>query len=263
MTTETPELAPCPKCGKAGRIHHDTSSDYTDHWSFMPSCEDGDCIEGPHFKTEIEAAEWWNRRSAASAEPAVVVAWMVRTADGSTYCHANKSLADEVFESCPPATIQPLYAAPPPSPVVSEEMVQAAGAEFERWDEGSSSRAGKPTEWHVVRQRDDSTWECIATYWTREERDFALVTKRLRAALTAALSHAPAGEVGWREAFDEMLAALIHAGMFIHNGMEFGYIRRPDEGPPSPRPGPFSPHPRQEATSHEHDSRPELFHVSR
>jgi Lar family restriction alleviation protein len=62
------DLLPCPFCGNSAEIHHDDSSDYPSHWSFMVICQTADCVEGSRFKTEEDAAAAWNRRAALSQD---------------------------------------------------------------------------------------------------------------------------------------------------------------------------------------------------
>jgi hypothetical protein len=62
------DLLPCPFCGNSAEIHHDDSSDYPSHWSFMVICQTADCVEGSRFKTEGDAAAAWNRRAALSQD---------------------------------------------------------------------------------------------------------------------------------------------------------------------------------------------------
>jgi hypothetical protein len=109
------------------------------------------------------------RRSAASAEPAV--AWMSGYADqpGLFESATTSAITADDWRRYGRVVI-PLYAAPP-SPVVSEEMVR----------------------------RGIEAYEHLIETWPGEDGPGDEV--RVRIILNAALSHAPAGEAGWRTRF--------------------------------------------------------------
>jgi hypothetical protein len=155
------------------------------------------------------------RRSAASAEP---VAWRYR------YCRKEYPKGDWsgwLLSTSDPrwaehdAEVQPLYAAPP-SPVASEEMVR----------------------------RGIEAYEHLIETWPGEDGPGDEV--RVRIILTASLSHAPAGEAGWRTmeslpdtehatylGFDARAQTFIfYAGE--HKGERRFYLDEPDAPPRIP-----------------------------
>jgi uncharacterized Zn finger protein (UPF0148 family) len=119
MTTETPELAlgSCPHCGEP--VEREVMD-------FVCS----GCGAVTRFATvrdAVQAEEFWNaredaRRSAASAEPA---AWQrkIKAANADWKWVQIDSRPEERAEWVRLGyEIRPLYASPPPSPVVSEEI---------------------------------------------------------------------------------------------------------------------------------------------
>lgn len=56
------ELLPCPFCGGAAKLFHDTSSDDERNWVFVVECADWTCTDAR--KTKAEAIAAWNRRTA-------------------------------------------------------------------------------------------------------------------------------------------------------------------------------------------------------
>lgn len=58
------DLLPCPFCGGAAKLFHDTSSDYERQWTWGVICEnDDECIGGGgYFAAKDGAIAAWNRR---------------------------------------------------------------------------------------------------------------------------------------------------------------------------------------------------------
>jgi hypothetical protein len=195
MTTETPPLAPLlPDDGRPA-------------WQQIDDLFRRNGARDPLSPLRDEIVTLWSwahygealaRRSAASAEPAVavkalewlqpmdtfvkgdgiyvthayihegcVIVFMGTNAKPFGWMDAHAFFKDKVYrDQLLPVALD----APPPSPVVSEAMI-----------------------------------DCGMRGWVPGEQD---PRKVVTAILNAALSPAPAGEVGWREAFDEMLTAL-------------------------------------------------------
>lgn len=63
----TTELLPCPFCGAAARLIHDTGSDYERHWSWRAECTNfGECEASlTGFASAEAAVAKWNSRHAA------------------------------------------------------------------------------------------------------------------------------------------------------------------------------------------------------
>jgi hypothetical protein len=58
------ELKECPFCGAKGMVIEIDGYRPSSPVTYQPLCSDHNCsIEGLHFSTEAEAAEWWNRRA--------------------------------------------------------------------------------------------------------------------------------------------------------------------------------------------------------
>jgi Lar family restriction alleviation protein len=166
MTTET--LKPCPFCSS-------TKATFT--WRETAGTVVVEClgcgVRTNSGETEAEAAEAWNlRRSAASAEPAVELAWQWTAAGDSKPWMRLSNMFTEVGGDI--VAVRPLYAAPPPSPVVSEAMVQRG---INALNDAMASHP--PT---IV------TKDGVAIIHPQT------AAAAMRAALTAALSPAPAGE---------------------------------------------------------------------
>jgi hypothetical protein len=123
----------------------------------------------------------WNRRSAASAEPAVAEEW-------SDYIDQLNVMCEDF--GCEPGAdrLQWLHErlsslAAPPSPVVSEDMVRAL-------------QVAVHTLTAIRELCDKNRIDAMLNKVSAAGVDVAII--RARAALNAALSPAPAGEVGWR-----------------------------------------------------------------
>lgn len=150
MTTETPELDPCPYCGGNAEVWT-----YTDRGFERASVRCVDCNVRVYRSTEAEAAEAWNRRSVASAEPAVAVKalrwgrdhirnkwhghgvgqfryevtgtrWKASSDPGMMFHSDSEEEALADAQRHYDAMILAALASPSPSPVVSEEMIMRA-----------------------------------------------------------------------------------------------------------------------------------------
>ena len=58
------KLKPCPFCGSSAKLFHDTSSDYTENWSWSVDCENEDdcgCVIDYQDTAEIVTIKW-NKR---------------------------------------------------------------------------------------------------------------------------------------------------------------------------------------------------------
>ena len=57
-------LKPCPFCGSSAKLYHDTSSDYTENWSWSVDCQDEyNCGCAIDYQDTAEiVTNKWNKR---------------------------------------------------------------------------------------------------------------------------------------------------------------------------------------------------------
>jgi hypothetical protein len=193
----TTELKPCPWCNKPARCG-------TYEGVGSASCNNDYCPVGPVVTapTEAEAVELWNRRSAASAEPAMAWAyWHDGQLDSDDHPIVSKRRLGETMRR-EPWTERPLCVASA-EPTVAVKHPCDDGCQYSKdvgmWPEhscGNGCLYDKSTPPSPV-VSEEMVERALDALVHDENYPYGSLRKAMRAALNAALSPAPAGEDGW------------------------------------------------------------------